>query len=312
MDKISVIICSWNRERLLRNTLDSLCRAHPPERLPWEVVVILNNCTDRSPRVVDQFINRLPIVCGVEAQQGLSHARNKGIDVASGDVLVWIDDDVRVAYDWLRAYEKAFLQWPQASLFGGAILPEFEGTPPVWLGQSWHLCDAAFAARRVAATYAPILLAENYPPYGANFALRATVQRQFRYDCRLGAHPGSWMRSGEETDVVQAVLASGATGRWVPAAVVHHIMPPERQSVAYVRHYYGSAGRLSGLQSRRDGSRPSLAEGLYDFGRVLLLEAQYRRLRAFSKPTRWVPSLVAAAVARGKWIGRHRSPDTLS
>jgi glucosyl-dolichyl phosphate glucuronosyltransferase len=309
MDKISIVICTWNRERLLKSTLESLCRLHPPERSKWEVVVILNNCSDGSPSTVGQFSNRLPIVGEVEPRQGLSHARNRGIDVASGSVLIWIDDDVRVAPEWLRGYEEAFSQWPQASLFGGAILPEFEGNPPAWLKRSWHFCDSAFAARRIPRADDPILLADNYPPYGANYALRAAVQRQFRYDDRLGARPGAWMMSGEETNVMQAVLASGATGRWVRSAVVHHIMPPERQSVGYVRAYYEGAGRLSALKRGRIGSPPSPAAGLRDLGQIIWLQSKYRMLRAFSNSDRWVPALVAAAVARGKWIGRHRSRD---
>ena len=84
MDKISIVICTWNRERLLESALESLCRAYPPERMKWEVVVILNNCTDGSQGIVDQFSNRLPIVCELEPRPGLSHARNRGIDVASG------------------------------------------------------------------------------------------------------------------------------------------------------------------------------------------------------------------------------------
>jgi glycosyltransferase involved in cell wall biosynthesis len=311
MDKISVVICSWNRERLLKNALESLCRTQPPQRLTWEVVVILNDCTDGSAGVVGQFRDRLPLVCQAEPRPGLSNARNKGIDVATGDVLIWIDDDVRVAPAWLRGYEDAFLQWPDASLFGGAILPEFEGNPAAWLVRSWPLCDSAFAARRVPHADAPIVLNDSYPPYGANFALRACLQRQFRYDTRLGARPGNWMMSGEETEVMNAVLAGGATGRWVRAAIVHHIMPPERQSIAYVRAYYESAGRLSGLRSRRHEPPPSHAEGLYDLGHAILLQAQYRGLHAVSHSRYWVPALVNAAVARGRWIGRHRSPATI-
>ena len=222
-------------------------------------------------------------------------------------VMIWIDDDVRVAPEWLRGYEAAFAQWPQASLFGGAILPEFEGHPPAWLKRSWHLCDSAFAARRIPPANASILLADNYPPYGANFALRTAAQRRFRYDSRLGARPGTWMMSGEETAVIQAVLASGATGRWVRSAVVHHIMPPERQSVGYIRVLLRRRRPSFGIEMSPQRSPPAPAAGLRDLGRIIWLQVKYRMLRAFSNSERWVPALVAAAVARGKWIGRLRS-----
>ena len=147
--KISAVICSWDRQRLLQNALKSLCRVYPLKRMTWQVVIVLNNCTDNSQTIVDQFKDRLPIVCRTEPRPGLSYARNRAIELVSGDIVIWIDDDVRVSREWLRGYEQAFLQWPDASIFGGPILPEFEGQPPIWLANNWELCGSAFAARRV-------------------------------------------------------------------------------------------------------------------------------------------------------------------
>jgi glycosyltransferase involved in cell wall biosynthesis len=309
LQTISVAICTWNRERLLAGTLESLCRVRPLEKLTFEVVVILNNCTDHSRDVVDQFRTRLPIVCETEPRSGLSHARNKAIDVASGDVIIWIDDDVRVEPDWLRAYESAFLQWPQASIFGGAILPEFEGQTPAWLSEAWHLCDSAFAARRLPEANAPILPEDNYPPYGANFAVRTAAQRRFRYDGRLGARPGGLVMTGEETELIRAIFADGGAGRWVRSAVVRHVMPPERQTVRSIRAYYEGCGYLAERRSHRTDFKPSFINRLRDSCTVIASDARFRWLRAFAHPTRWVPSLVAAATARGTWIARYRTTD---
>ena len=93
---ISVAICTRNRERLLAGALESLCHVRPPEQMAWQVVIILNDCTDRSSEVVDQFRSRLPIVSDVEPRPGLSRARNRAIDIATGEAIIWIDDDVSV------------------------------------------------------------------------------------------------------------------------------------------------------------------------------------------------------------------------
>lgn len=305
MKRISVVICTHNRARLLEGALESLCFAERPEQWDWEVVVVVNDRRDESRHVVDRFRNRLPIICVNEDRPGTSYARNRGIDVASGDVVIWIDDDVQVEREWLRAYEYAFCRWPEATVFGGAILPKFEGTPPVWLQQAWHLCDSAFAARRIPEADAPILLTANYPPYGANFAIRAAAQRRFRYDPRLGPRPGKWIENGDETEVIRSILASGASGRWVRAAVVHHIMPQERQTIRYVRHYYESCGRLLALQTKGAQFMPSVANRWRGMREVIAAETRFRWLKAFAGPTQWVPALVSAATARGKWIGRH-------
>jgi glycosyltransferase involved in cell wall biosynthesis len=305
MDRISVAICTRNRARLLQGTLESLCRARPLRRLGWEVVVVLNDCSDRSPDVVEGFTGRLPIVGVVEAQAGLSRARNKAIDQATGDVIVWIDDDVRVEPDWLSSYEDAFLRWPDASLFGGPIVPEFEGTPPAWLEQALRLYGSAFAERRAPAPDAPIRIEDDYPPYGANFAVRMPVQRRFRYDVRLGARPGRMVMLGEETQVIDAILAAGGSGRWVHSAVVRHIMPAERQTTGYLRSYFQGSGWLKERRAQPE-FRPNLLGRARDLCAVAAAELRYRALRAVASPQRWIPALVDAAAEQGRWKARYR------
>jgi glycosyltransferase involved in cell wall biosynthesis len=302
--KISVVICSWNRERLLQNALESLCSAHPLKRFSWQVVVVLNNCTDNSQSVVEQFENRLPILCKTERRPGLSRARNTAIDAVSGDVMIWIDDDVRVSREWLRAYEQAFLEWPEASIFGGPILPEFEGRAPLWLEDNWEVCSSAFAARRVPPEAdAPIVL--DYLPFGANFAVRTCVQRQFYFDVRLGRRPGVSWCGGEEAEVLHAILESGRSGRWVRSASVHHVMPQERQTIAYLRAYYEADGRTLGFKSRLEHPRSLTATCLRDLCVAIRMEARFRVLRPLARPGRWIKSLEEAAFTRGWWIGRY-------
>jgi glycosyltransferase involved in cell wall biosynthesis len=305
MEKISVAICTRNRERLLQGTLESLCHVHPLKQMAWEIVIILNDCSDQSQLVIEQFKTRLPIVSAPEPCAGLSRARNRALEVASGDVMIWIDDDVQVDTGWLRAYEAAFVRWPEASVFGGAIIPEFEGEAPLWLEQAWQLCGSAFAARTPPHPDAPIRLEDHYPPYGANFAVRMPVQRQFRYDVRLGARPGGLIMTGEETAVIRDILRSGGIGYWVDHAVVRHVMPRERQTIEYIRAYYEGCGWMSAQGARHNGARPSALQRIADRCHVIASESRFRCLRVFAHPRRWMPALVDAATVRGRWRGRY-------
>ena len=60
---------------------------------------------------------------GFESRPGLSHARNRAIAEATGDYILWTDDDVTVCRDWLVAYADAFRKWPDAVGFGGPSGP---------------------------------------------------------------------------------------------------------------------------------------------------------------------------------------------
>src|ERR1700694_4507645 len=94
--KITIAICTWNRAPSLRTTLESIAAASPPRESTFEIVVINNNCTDATDQIAGEFAARLLVRVHHEEKAGLSHARNKAIDAASGEYIIWIDDDVTV------------------------------------------------------------------------------------------------------------------------------------------------------------------------------------------------------------------------
>jgi hypothetical protein len=307
MPSISVAICTRNRKRRLREALAHLSCARAPRHSSWEVVVVLNDCSDGSPAVVDEFRSMLPLVAAVEPRPGLSHARNLAIEAASGNVILWTDDDVLVDPLWMCAYEEAALRWPAASVFGGPIRPLFEGVIPAWLERSWPLCSSAFAVREARQGDEPI--DRSYLPFGGNYAVRADAQRRVRYDARLGRKPGRWLIGGEEVAVLRQILRNGA-GRWVPAAVVEHVVPPERQTVAYLRAYFQGQGYFQEMRSSAGRDHTSWREWLAGVRQVVAAEVEFRRLRLRADPEQWVPALVAAAIAQGRWAYRHRRGES--
>ncbi len=130
---------------------------------------------------------------------------------ARGDYIVWTDDDVLVGPGWLSAYVEAFARWPDAAVFGGPITPIFEGTPPEWYMQCRELFADALAARDLGNDAIALSIADDKVPFGANYAVRTVEQRRFRYDPNLGVAPVRRML-GEETDVIESILKSGAAG----------------------------------------------------------------------------------------------------
>jgi glycosyltransferase involved in cell wall biosynthesis len=106
---VTVAICSWNRARRLVQTLDSLTALAVPDGVDWELLVVNNNCTDDTDRVVASFTDRLPLRLLHEPTPGLSCARNRAVQHAAGEYILWTDDDVVVDSAWLTSYHRAFL-----------------------------------------------------------------------------------------------------------------------------------------------------------------------------------------------------------
>ncbi len=295
---VSVIICTWNRSRLLRLTLQQMSQLRIPAGVSWELIVVNNNCTDDTDEVLAEFVGRLPLVRLFEPTPGKSHAANRAVHEARGEYLVWTDDDVLVDADWLSAYITAFSQWPEVSIFAGAIDPWFEEQPPAWLERVFHKVANAYASLDHGPT--GFELSKNMYPYGANMALKRSAHLAEPYDTRLGPRPNSGIR-GEEMMMARRLLAKGAIGRWIPEARVRHFIPPNRQTLDYLREYFTGSGEVIGLLGRNDKGEPrAFGRPLWLWKEALLAELSYRTGRLFRSPENWIDHFRDANVARGR------------
>jgi hypothetical protein len=294
----TVAICTRNRAASLARALSSLAAATRP-REPFEVLVVLNASTDGSVKVVEKEAGRLPVRAVVEPKPGLSHARNRAVAEAHGDVLVFIDDDVEVGRHFLTAYAAAFLGAPLTEVFAGPVVPRFEGEPPSWLPRVLPTVGSAYALQRVDRDGAPIV--PTALPYGCNLAIRVSAHRGCRYDPELGRGPPRWLRGGEETVVLANLFAAGASGQWVAGATVDHIISQERQTRAYLWRYYEGYGRVLALLDRRRGSERAMTAAMVE---LIAADLTYKWARLVSPPEQWSVALVRAATRRGRWQGR--------
>lgn len=294
---VSVVICTRNRATSLHRCLASIRDAVIPPGLVWELVVVDNGSTDETAAVLAAFAPVLPLRILSEPEAGVSKARNRGLFAAEADYIVWTDDDVEVEAGWLTAYLDAFPRFPDAALFGGKITPTFEPPVPDWLAANSGVFFDAFAGRDFGDTVFRFGAADGKVPFGANFAFRTAIQRQFPFDPTVGA--GTGMSGGEETKVIREIFAAGHYGVWVPGSAVKHHIPASRMSLDYIARFNHDTAYL--LEREQPGSgRP-----LFGVPRWMLrdLAVRYARYR-FSRLTRpvqdWVRDFAKYSFALGR------------
>lgn len=268
--RCSVVVCTLNRAALLGETLAGLAALDPPPPgTAWEIVLVDNGSTDATPEVARRHAAAgLPLTYLVEPGWGLSRARNRALEAATGDLLLWTDDDVLVDPAWLRAHAEAALTRPDAAFLGGPVLPRFLEPPPGWIARNLEVLGSAYALRDLGPADHPITRPED-APFGANMAVRRRAfERGLRFDPALGRRGGDLL-SGEETDLFRRLLAAGETGAWVAGARVRHAIPPARATRRYLADYYYWNGR----GEARAGVAPELAHPRRK------LERRHRRAR---------------------------------
>lgn len=240
----TVLIATYNRAKLLDETLTWLARTNVSGDLRWDVLVVDNNSTDGTRAVVERHVHTFPVSLRYlfEGRQGRSSALNAGIAAARGIALAFTDDDVRVAEGWLQAAVTPLLEEPDIAYTGGPVRPIWEIPPPAWLdltrGDLWGTIaiqdhgDVPVGYERARKV-----------PLGANMAVRAEVFRvtgPFRAD--LGRSGGRTVMGQEVPEWLIRARAAGFSGRYVPAMVVHHHIPAARLTKRYFRRWWFGKG----------------------------------------------------------------------
>jgi glucosyl-dolichyl phosphate glucuronosyltransferase len=294
--KITVAVCTWNRQKLLAQTLERMKGLIIPRGVEWELLVINNNCTDGTDEVIAHYSTSLPLRRVFEPNPGLSNARNTAVREATGEYIIWTDDDVLVDEHWIEAYAAAFEGWPDAVVFGGPIFPWFDGIPPKWLEIALPRVADAYAVRAIGLNQVSI---DNINlPFGANYALKLSIQKHYLYDPALGRKEKG-MLGGEEISLILSVLNNGFQGRWVSDAKVAHFIPASRQNVGYLRRYYQGYGTSLAKNVDLTGCALFFGYPRWLVKKVVLSELIFHVRRCYTPPIVWIEVLIELSINRG-------------
>ena len=245
--KVAVLIATYNRARLLAETLDVLAASESDPALPWEVVVVDNNSSDRTRDVVlsRQEAYPVPLRYLVEKQQGRSAALNAAMAATAAPYLLFTDDDVRVAPGWLLAGARALAGG--ADYVGGPVAPIWEAPPPAWLDLSRSDLWGTIAILDYGGE--PFAFEDRQRvPLGANMGLRrALVARTGGFRVDLGRTTGRRVLGQEVPELLARARAAGRHGVYVPRMAVQHHVPAGRLTKRYYWRWWIGKGYSKAL-----------------------------------------------------------------
>lgn len=209
--KTTVIIASHKRPDSIRRLIASLA---PELATGSREIIIAENGT---PTPMQLSLEGAPLRHLHEPRSGKCRIQNRAIAEASGEILVFLDDDLVVARSYLAAVEQFFDAHREFAAMKGRILPDED--PEKKVGQLAPYMDL------------PIVdhgdeVLEVRGVLGANMAFRADALRQVGpFDERLG--PGAAGHE-EETEMSQRLRRAGFRIGYAPKALVYHEVDPSR------------------------------------------------------------------------------------
>ena len=216
---LSVLIATKGRPDLLRETLASLTRCEPP---PREVIVVDGDAARSAGPVVEAARTEGGLrLHYLASRPGLTVQRNRGLDAAQGEVVVFLDDDVRVHPGLLAALARAYRD-PEVVGATGNVLEE----------QGRRFGNSRSAVRRLLPGGGDegSMTRYGYPRrlqdlgrerdvefmQGCLMSARTEVARRLRFDENLAGYALL-----EDEDFSYRLSRAGRL-RYVPQAILHH------------------------------------------------------------------------------------------
>lgn len=238
---LTILICTHNRADLLERVLASLNAAKRPA-MPVQILVAANACSDDTMARMQRYHDRqeasgwLSLRAIEVPTPGKSHALNRAIPEIESELTAFVDDDHRVDENYLLAIEQAVLAWPDAGLYCGRILPDWDGTEPGWVHDEGPYRIYPLPVPRYDQGGQPkTITAEEGPvPGGGNLVVRRQVfELAGQFSTELGPH-GHDLGGGEDSEYVLRAMTRGVRCQYVPDMVQHHYVDTERLRLGYL------------------------------------------------------------------------------
>ena len=252
MTSVSVVVCTYTAKRW--SNLEAGVAAVVGQLAPGdELLVVVDHAPDVQARAEAELAG-----CTVLANahgQGLSGARNTGVDAARGDVVAFLDDDALPGPGWLSSLRTPFAD---AAVTGvaGAVEPDWEGgRAPRWFPPEfgWVVgCDYVGLAPHGAQVRNPI---------GASMALRRAPMTAVGGFSELVGRVGALPSGCEETELSIRLSQADPRARVLrdTSGSVAHLVPVERQRLAYFVSRCYHEGRSKAVLSTLVGTQQGLA-----------------------------------------------------
>lgn len=243
----SIVICSYNPdERIMRRCLKAIQNMNFQDT-SYEVILVDNNSQPRldSLPYVQDFLNNTPNSRSViETSQGLTLARIKGTEEASGKYVIFFDDDNEPHADYLVNLKRLHIDHPTVAAWGpGNIWVDFvDGfEKSVKENTQEYVTPRLFQERHEQfITYGNNRAWEKYYPYGTGMSIKRNYLIDYSQKVKQNSYKavdrkGNSLSSGGDLQVVLYCITKSAAAGISPTLKVNHLIPLKRANMDYMK-----------------------------------------------------------------------------
>ena len=202
MKGVSVVICCYNSEKLIANTLNHIAHQKVDNTINWEVILVNNNSNDGTvdlaKKTWDKLNVNVPFKIVEEPCPGLNHARIKGAHSSKYDYLLYCDDDVWLSESYVNTVYNVMSSNMDIGVLGGRGEAVSDTPLPYW----FSTYQVAYAIG-VPALYSGDITHRGYV-WGAGFTIRRIIfikllQSGFYFAC--SGRKGNVLMAGDDSEI---------------------------------------------------------------------------------------------------------------
>ena len=247
---ITVIFSSFNGERTVGLTLSALCKLTPPEG-GWKLIAVDNGSTDATPRIMQSFVERLPLQIITVPTRGKNHALNAALEYIEGELVVFTDDDTLPEKDWLCKLENHAQLQPEYDIFGGVIDPHWPREPDAWILNSVPL-GMVYAISDPSLVTGPV---NSGCIWGPNMAIRSYLFNQgIRFNTEIGPDGSLNYAMGSESELTNRLANQNVKSWFCSDAKVKHIIRENQMKKSWILQRFFRYGRFFYLSTKDQSS----------------------------------------------------------
>jgi len=228
LKEIAVVICCYNSELRIAETIKFLALQEMPSDVEWEVIVVNNASQDNTSTIAAASWERnyrgehahFKIVD--EPKAGLTNARLTGVKSAEAEIIIFCDDDNHFSSTYVSIALQVMRNQPSTGIVGGIAKPKFSIAGREWLQDFF-----------IAMAVGPQSATDGYVNwvYGAGMVIRKDVFRSFkmkRIKLLLSDRAGNLLMSGGDTEICYHAVFLGFRIYYTSALVLFHDIAAHR------------------------------------------------------------------------------------
>ncbi len=278
----TVAIPTYNGESRLPELLERLKNQLHTENLSWEIIVVDNNSTDNTAKIVQAYQKNwqcpYPLKYCFEVKQGAAYARKKAVAEAKGKLIGFLDDDNYPISNWVAAAYSFAQKYPKVGAYGSQIHPDWEVEPP----QNFQRI-APFLAITERGNLPLLYEAKNklLPPSAGLVVRKQAWLESLPDKCILTGRVKGNMLTSEDLEMLSYIQKAGWEIWYNPEMEISHKIPNSRLQKDYLIPFFRGIG-LSRYVTRMVNIQPYyrpiafLAYMINDLRKITLHLLKYR------------------------------------